>query len=329
MLARITLIFLVVGALLFVMTAAFTPEKVIQISNTFHPAALQSSEPAGAEVYEPVTLLFGGDLMFDRSIRTVMRRHGDDFPLAPLRDTLAETDLVVANLEGPITDNASVSETSAVGARDNYFFTFDPPVARVLKDFHIDAVNIGNNHISNFKEDGIRQTKKYLTDAGVSVFGSPLSGDTRILVREIKGVKVALVNYNQFIWQGKEKALEDIATAKKQADVVILYTHWGTEYVPATPTIKALAHEFIDAGVDLIIGSHPHVVQEKEVYQGKTIYYSLGNLVFDQYFSEETKKGLLVKVTIHPETKAFSFEEIPVTLKNTGETVLSPGSEED
>lgn len=293
------------------------------VQGSFLKVISETSIPVSIQPPGPLTFLFGGDLMFDRYIRTVIRRHGNDFPLAPLRETLAQADLVVANLEGPITGNASRSETSAIGARDNYFFTFDPTVAGVLRDFRIGAVNIGNNHILNFKEDGVKETEQYLSQAGVGFFGSPLVGDDRILKKEIRGVKIALVNYNQFVWQGKEKAFEDIKTAKEAADVVVLYTHWGTEYVPATPAIKELAHVFIDAGADLIIGSHPHVVQEKEVYQGKTIYYSLGNLVFDQYLDQATRQGLLVRATYDPKTRSFTFAEISITLKSTGQTVLT------
>lgn len=278
---------------------------------------------APEESRAPVVLLFGGDMMFDRYLRTVARGKGGDFLLAELRPSFEQADLVVANLEGPITENSSLSETSAVGARENYFFTFDPSVASLLKRNHIDAVNIGNNHILNFKEDGVEQTKRSLGQAGVRFFGSPLATDERILFREIKGIKIALINYNQFVWQGKERAFQDIATAKQSAEVVILYTHWGTEYVPATEIVKNLAHQFIDAGVDLIIGSHPHVVQEREVYRGKTIYYSLGNLVFDQYADESTRHGLLVQATFDPQTREFSFRDIPVTLKNNGQSVLT------
>ena len=172
------------------------------------------------------------------------------------------------------------------------------------------------------------QTKQYLTQAGVGFFGSPLSGDERMFMKEMNGVKVALVNYNQFVFQGKVKALEDIKTAKVSADVVVLYTHWGVEYVPITEEIKELAHQFIEAGADLIIGSHPHIVQEKEVYRGKTIYYSLGNMVFDQYFSEATKQGLLVRVIIDFETKAMLFEDIPIVLRSNGQTSLVTQNEE-
>jgi poly-gamma-glutamate synthesis protein (capsule biosynthesis protein) len=281
-----------------------------------------TEEVFGEQPVQPIKILFGGDMMFDRYIRTVMRRHGDGFPLAPLQETLQSADLVVANLEGPITESASVSETSAFGARENYVFTFPSATAGLLKDEHIDIVSLGNNHILNFKESGVESTKRYLAEAGVGQFGSPLAGDDRIAVRDLGGMRIAFVSYNQFVFQGKEKALEDIAWARKEADIVILYTHWGKEYEPVLPSVRELAHQFIDAGVDAIIGSHPHVIQEKEAYSGKTIYYSLGNFVFDQYFEEGTMRGLLVRMSIDPKTKALSFEDIPIALRTNGQTVV-------
>ena len=266
-----------------------------------------------------VTLLFGGDMMFDQWIRTVVRTKGASYPLAPLRETFLGADAVIANLEGPITTNDSVSETSEIGSRDNYVFTFDPSVATMLKDFNIVA-SIGNNHILNFKDEGAMETEKYLRGAGVGYFGSPLAGESRILVKNIRGFRVAFVNYNQFVSGGEAKALEDIKAAKGEADFTILYAHWGTEYVPATDREKELAHEFIDAGADLVIGSHPHVVQEHEVYNGKTVYYSLGNLVFDQYEKDETKNGLLVSVVIDPKTRGYEISEKPVIMGTNGQT---------
>ncbi len=290
------------------------------VSGVFTLEKKQENRSAVKE--EEVTLLFGGDMMFDRYIRTAMRKHGDDFPLALLQETLNDADVVVANLEGPVTDNESMSEMSQVGSRENYFFTFDSSVARVLKKFNIGVVNLGNNHILNFKEDGVVQTKKNLSDASVLYFGSPLSGDERILIRDIRGTKFAFVNYNQFVSRGKERALEDLKRAGESADVVILYAHWGKEYVDILSVVRELAHEFVDAGADLVIGSHPHVVQGKEVYQGKTIYYSLGNMVFDQYENEATKNGLFVRALFNPKTKNFIFQDIPINLKNNGQTML-------
>ncbi len=273
-----------------------------------------------AAVQNTATVLFGGDMQFDRYIRTVTGKRGGSFLFDSLRPEFQAADLVVANLEGPITDKPSVSEASAEGTRDNYVFTFPVETARLLQQENIRLVNIGNNHILNFQEDGVRQTKTFLKEAGVDFFGSPLSGDERTNIQTLSGVRIGFVNYNEFIWKGREKALDDIAVVKGAVDFVVVYTHWGKEYVEASAGMKTLAHEFVDAGADLVIGSHPHVVQEKEAYRGKWIYYSLGNLIFDQYFRPETQAGLVVRAVFDLQKKSISLTELPVRLKTNGRT---------
>lgn len=309
------------GAALFSGVWIFSGNETLRLDGR----TLVGSNPGPAPKEEvisspPVTILFGGDMQFDRYIRSVAEKWGGPFIFDGLRSEFQKADLVVANLEGPITDNPSVSETSIEGSHDNYVFTFPPETADLLKREHITLVNIGNNHILNFKEDGVRETKERLEQAGVQYFGSPLEGDTRYVVQDIRGVKIAFVNYNEFIWKGYEKALSDIATVKEQSDFVVVYTHWGKEYVETTPAMKTLAHAFVDAGADLIIGSHPHVVQGSEVYRGKQIYYSLGNLVFDQYFRPETQEGLIVRAVFDPVQKTIETKVLPIRLKTNGQT---------
>lgn len=267
----------------------------------------------------PIELLFGGDMMFDRWVRTMMRRYGDAYPLEPLRETFQDADAVIANLEGPITASASISEESESGAQDNYVFTFDQAVAPFLRKFDV-IPSLGNNHILNFKEDGVRETERHLHDAGVDFFGSPLDGSGRLLVKDFDGFRVAFVNYNEFVWQGREKAIADIGMSRGSADFVVLYAHWGEEYEPATEQQKGLAREFVDAGADLVVGSHPHIVQEHEIYHGKTIYYSLGNLVFDQYFRDDTRSGLLLSVSISQKTGKYAISEKTVIMETDGQT---------
>lgn len=269
------------------------------------------------------TVLFGGDMQFDRYIRSVSRKRGGTFIFDGLRSEFQKVDLVVANLEGPITDNTSLSEASAEGSRDNYIFTFPPETAALLQKENVKLVNIGNNHILNFNEEGARQTKELLSWAEVDYFGSPLSGDERTSIQTLSDIRIGFVNYNEFVWKGRGKAFEDIAAVKSDVDFLVVYTHWGKEYVPATLEMKTLSHEFIDAGADLVIGSHPHVVQEKEAYQGKWIYYSLGNFIFDQYFRPETQAGLVVRAVFDLETKGVTLTELPVRLKTNGQTEFS------
>lgn len=271
-----------------------------------------------------VSLLFLGDLMFDRNIRQAAKKQGNDFIFEPLKNWLSENDLAIANLEGPITENRSVSVNTLPGEQNNFIFTFDPSLAGTLFSNNIKLVNLGNNHIINFGQRGLESTKQYLDSAGVSYFGAP--ANERSIAKDTKGVKVVLVNYNQFVGSvavERTAVIEEIKKTKAQADIVIVYAHWGTEYNSiANGAIKNLAHEFIDAGADLIIGSHPHVVQDKEEYQGKMIYYSLGNFIFDQYFSLEVKRGLAVKAKINLADKKMEFEETSLCLQNNGQTII-------
>ncbi len=275
----------------------------------------------------PVKLLFTGDLMMDRYIRQIAQEKGYDYILADVKALFLSKDLVIANLEGPITDNASVSIYSEIGSSPNFVFTFDPVIVQTLKSNNILLVGIGNNHIGNMGAEGITQTKKYLTEGGIDYFGyaGPHYSEPSFIIKNIGGLRLGFVNYNEFVEGGKEKAFADMNAVRDSADVVILVAHWGYEYVPISPEyVQVLAHEFIDAGVGLVIGAHPHVIQQKEVYKGKTIYYSLGNFVMDQYFSAETQKGMLVEATIDPKDLSMEFEEHYVQMDLSAQTKLLP-----
>lgn len=291
-----------------------------------------SPSPSASLAAEEIKILFLGDFMFDRNIRQAAEKNGNDFIFAQIAPWLAENDLVVANLEGPITENRSVSVGSEPGSTNNYFFTFDSSLAETLFNNNIRLVSLGNNHILNFGQAGLEATKQYLNSAGVNYFGEPagsssISPNIKSVVKNIKGVKIAFVNYNQFIGSAADElkaTIEEIKKVKEQADVVILYAHWGIEYDSApNVVIKSLAHSFVEAGADLIIGSHPHVIQGAEEYLGKKIYYSLGNFIFDQYFSQAVKQGLGVIVKINSATKRLGFEEKNLLLQANGQTSLS------
>ncbi len=276
--------------------------------------------------YSPdlISVLFTGDLMFDRYIRQVADDHGYDFILENMRDFLTSKDLVVTNLEGPITDFDSISVGTKFDEKNNYLFTFDSRVAEMLRANNIGLVSIGNNHILNFGQDGLDQTFRYLEKYGIEYFGNTgLSSELPTsAVINIRGVKIGFVNYNQFVENGLESALENLSAIKKKADLVFLYTHWGNEYAPVANTeMEKLAHYFIENGADAIIGSHPHVVQQQEEYAGKYIFYSLGNFVADQYLYDLTKNGLMVEAVIDPHTHGVDYAAWPVVLKENGQTV--------
>ncbi|QQS21333.1 MAG: CapA family protein [Candidatus Moraniibacteriota bacterium] len=275
----------------------------------------------------PIKILFGGDMMLDRFIRERAEKMGKDAIVSDIQETLEQANLVVVNLEGPITTNSSKSAGSTPGEMRNYLFTFDTAWAPVLASSNIRMVNIGNNHILNFGEAGLMETRKFLSDAGIRFFGDPIDDSFRTASVEIEGTKIGFVNYNAFYLpeSAESRSLEDIARLRESVDVLFVYAHWGNEYASATSEEKRLARLFVDQGADAVIGSHPHVVQEKEVYREKTLYYSLGNFVFDQYFRPDVSKGLLVEVSIDP-NHSLSFRDIPIALLPDGTTRLLPPS---
>lgn len=265
-----------------------------------------------------VKILFVGDLMFDRYIRQTAKKNGNGFIFEKIKNLLKKSDLVVANLEGPITDNQSVSMGTLPSQKEHFVFTFNKSICTTLADNNIRLINIGNNHILNFSKDGLSQTKTNLDEKNVNYFGD--TGENVTHLADINNYKIGFVNYNQFSSGSLARTLENIKNLQNQSDIIIVYTHWGIEYqTKSSKNIRDLGHQFIDSGADLVIGSHPHVIQEKEDYKGRWIYYSLGNFIFDQYFSPETKKGLAIEVSIDPDKK-MDFTDIPLILDNNGQT---------
>lgn len=264
----------------------------------------------------PTKILFAGDMSFDRYIRQVSEKHGEDFPFSCIDDFLAGMDMIVANLEGPITAHASKSTGSAIGAPENFIFTFPPASAALLARHHIGPVNIGNNHIANFGAEGFAATERYLDAAGVGRFGG-LSGDEPIYREQ----NISFVSYNAFGGQAPAEVGERVRAEKSAGQTVIVYTHWGDEYVDSTEALRPIAKIFADAGADAVIGSHPHVALGHE-YIGKTlVYYSLGNFIFDQYWNDQVRKGLAVELTFSPQ--GITTTEHWLMLEKDGRTCLA------
>lgn len=265
-------------------------------------------------------ILFVGDLMLDRYNRELMNQKSEEWMTQKVAGLFAENDLNVANLEGPVTNNDSVSIGSEEGSRENYVFTFDPEkTSEFLKNNNIKLLNLGNNHILNFGKDGLSQTKDFIHKNNFESFGDLKDETGEYLVKNINGFEVAFVSYNQFGGKGVDEIIKTIKEVKKRSDFVIAYTHWGVEYeLEETESQRQKAHQFIDAGADLIIGSHPHVVQSVEIYKDKAIFYSLGNFIFDQYFSPDTMTGLGVKISLQ-ESEKIEFSLVPFELQRNGQ----------
>jgi gamma-polyglutamate biosynthesis protein CapA len=235
------------------------------------------------------SLTFGGDMMFDRGIEYFFQGE----KLMDVMKNLGErtfwgTDLKIVNLEGPI---------SSVPREPDYnhslVFNFPPKTIDVLKWMHLNAVSLANNHTLNNGQKGLSYTVDLLKKNDIA----PIGQDARVDADSIKefsgnGIKASIITIDTL---NTDLDLNLIKTEKKKGNKVVIYPHWGNEYEQThSQAQENLAESWIDAGADLIIGSHPHVVQDIEIYKNVPIVYSLGNLLFDQYFSPETQQGLIV-----------------------------------
>ena len=213
----------------------------------------------------------------------------------------------MANFENPAPNNPRFH---ASGTN----FSADPRLIDGLKNAGLDYVSLANNHIRDAGATGLLQTIANVKKRGIRYSGA---GKDAIAARtpailEAAGTKVAILGYDAIAGGYHATATKvgsaglsakavkaDVAKARAAgADLVIVYPHWGTEY-DATPFAnqRTLAEMIIDNGADMIIGNHAHWAAAMEVYKGKPIWYSLGNLVFDQTWSEPTMEGITLELT--------------------------------
>jgi poly-gamma-glutamate synthesis protein (capsule biosynthesis protein) len=257
------------------------------------------------------TLLFVGDMFFDRYIRKMARLHGEEYLFSCSDDLLRSVDAVVGNLEGPITDEGSTSEDSLIGSPENYRFTFPSTTASLLARHNINIVDLGNNHIANFGSDGIKSTHRYLGSAGVGYFGGVV-GDEPVLERVIGGVPFAFISYNAFSGSPAIEVAARIKDERQKRRIVIVFAHWGEEYSTSTTALRERATLFAQSGASLIVGAHPHVVLPSEVIGRVPVYYSLGNFIFDQYWNSSVSSGLALEVSISDDGLALKEHYVEI-----------------
>jgi len=271
---------------------------------------------------EAVTMMFVGDMMLDRYIRAQAESNKYTSIISAVKRQMKEVDIVIGNLEGTITSQQSVS-TYDPEDPNHYRFTFAPLVADLLKDHNVGLVSIGNNHITDFGSTGVSETTDYLESAGISYAGHPYDNKKISSNITINEQVFAFTSFNYADKRTSEITVEEIINLKNQTptpDWIIILTHWGNEYQEeSSSTQRQQARSFIDAGADLIIGSHPHVIQESETYNEGLIYYSLGNFIFDQYFSAAVSCGLVLQVEFNT-NGTLQTSERTVKLINDGTT---------
>lgn len=262
---------------------------------------------SGLVCAQPAVLVFAGDVVLDADAGAMIAR-GED-PLADFASVFAQADIRLANLE-------CVVATKGTATDKNFTFRAHPRVLSTLKR-HLDALALANNHSGDFGREAFAQMLDLLSANGLAYFGGgrDLLEAHKPWVVERKGLRIAILGYNEFMprsfeagfkvpgvaWSEDEQVTADIRAAKRthHADLVITVMHWGWEnQAQSSPRQRALARLMIDAGADAVIGGHPHVTQEIDLYRGKPIVYSVGNFVMKETDSEEQRRGWVLRLSL-------------------------------
>lgn len=319
------------------------PQPEIQVMETEPETEETEPEP----VYKPeITLTFGGDILFDPNyaIMASMLQRGGDITTSfdeGLMEIMTGSDVFMLNNEFPYSDRGQPLPEK------QFTFRAKPEYVSKLSDIGVDIVGLANNHVNDHGMDAMTDTFDILENAGIPYVGAGrnISEASAPYYMDVEGVRIAFVAATQierlsnpdtvaatettpgvFRCLNPDRFLESIKEAKENADFVVAFVHWGTEGEDHTDWLQnEQAPLLAQAGADLIIGDHPHVLQKIDIIDGVPCIYSLGNYLFNS----SSLDTCLVTATIDTQTKTLkSFQFIPA-FQSGCRTKKLDGSEKD
>ena len=299
---KILVLILLILSLLFI----FIFLKIVIVRHVTEPSYQKKVDNVSGvdNVSNSLTLISTGDIGLVRYINyQIQKKHDPNYPFTEISNYLKDADITITNLEGPLVTNCPNIITG-------FNFCGQDTNVKGLIFAGIDAATLANNHSTNHGLEGLNETVNILKSNGITPFG--LADQIEYL--NVKGKKIALVGFVELgnNWPGLNNATSQnvaklVSQARKNTNIVITVFHWGIEYTrKPTQTQVSLAHTAIDNGADIVLGNHPHWIQETEIYKDKFITYAQGNTIFDQDWSQETKEGVLYKF----EYKNGKFEKV-------------------
>lgn len=265
----------------------------------------ENSEPSFEEP-DSVRMVFVGDIMLARAVEWSIRSEGAGYPFAKWDATVfADADAVIGNFEGTIREAEHIEQTNVMA------FDTLPEYIQPLANAGFTHLSLSNNHADDFGQTTTDFTRSTIADVGIVPFGDPFGSEE--FVTRIEGdIPVSIVGFHAFN-EETTSIVEVIRSEDAAGNFVIVYPHWGVEY-DHEPSISqtTAAQIWIDAGADLIVGAHPHVVQSTEVLDGIPIVYSLGNFLFDQDFSRATQIGAVADISLSSTEITITFSPVSI-----------------
>lgn len=263
-------------------------------------------------LYDPPRLAvisFAGDCTLGSSIKdqgyargfiVQMQDRGFDYPFSGVRDIFEADDLTLVNLEGTFTHSKKAMDKSFV-------FRAPPNYAEILRLGSVEAVNIANNHINDYGRDGKKDTI-----AALDQYGVRHSGNGELAIYEAGGIRIGMTGYSYPHKKTLQYLARDIPILRAfGCDIIILSMHAGTEeQYKANGAQINIARGAIDLGVDIVVGHHPHVLQNVEVYKGKPIFYSLGNFSFGGNINPKDWDTMIAQVVVQKDAEGARLIEM-------------------
>ena len=271
-----------------------------------------------------VTITFVGDLLLDRGVRERIDTAGVELLFSPSVDSLfAASDFVIANLECPATHIVAPMQKK-------YIFRADPEHLPVLRQHGITHLNLANNHSIDQGRRGLISTRDNIREAGMVPVGAGenmreavqpvLLAETPRHVWLLPSLRLALENYAYLpekpcvSQEPMDSLVARVASLRRSSpsDYIIVTLHWGGENT-MRPILQQVvdAHRLVDAGANLIVGHHSHTLQPSEQYHGATIFYSIGNFIFDA-LRPIHKSGCAVTVTLSADSATVSSHKVSI-----------------
>jgi len=295
---------LVLGLVYFILSSLYF-KKEISFNNQKDKEDFNNSE---------INLFLVGDIMLDRGVKYMTDKEGTGdfiFPFLKIVDELKKSDLLFGNLEGPISDRG-------IKVGSIYSFRFDPKAIEGLIYAGFDVLSLANNHMFDYQRIALEDTMNILEENNIDYIGAGFNEDESfsLRIKQVKDTKIGFLGYTNLgpenwkaegvksgiAWINQDSmdiVKEHIKESKQDVDVLIVSLHAGEEYAQDPTSFQvSFAQDCINSGADLVVQHHPHVVQAIERFKDGWVAYSLGNFIFDQHFSKETMKSIILKVVI-------------------------------
>lgn len=265
-----------------------------------------------------ITIISTGDIIPARMVNMRAIQHNDfTWSYKNVWEILKNADLTVANFESPIFESCSPTSEGMTFCGKNKHI-------EGLTLAGIDLVSLANNHVDNYGQTGINETTKLLSKSGIK-----FTGLNETVYLTIKNIRFAFLGFNFLYPFSETETVNQIKNAKENSDIVAVMPHWGSEYQEIPDAFETNMNKILlENGASLILGNHPHIIQPIAIDNEKLTFFAHGNFIFDQEWSEETKKGFIAKTYIF-DGKIIDVEILPIYIKDFGQPEIVEGEKKE